>query len=133
MKTLNFKGVVLAFLLILPSLSFTPFDVLDDVASAIRSGDSRAVARFFDSNVEIAILDRESSYSKTQAEMILRDFFAKNQVQSFVLKHRGSSEEGSSFGIGALKTSSQTFRVYYFVKQKGSQKVIQEMKFEKQN
>jgi hypothetical protein len=31
-----------------------------------------------------------------------------------------------------LKTNAQMYRVYYFVKQKGSQQVIQEMRFEKQ-
>jgi hypothetical protein len=68
-----------------------------------------------------------------QAEMVLRDFFAKNTVQSFEVIHKGSSGEGSSYGIGTLKTSIQSFRVYYFVKQKGGNSFIQEMRFEKQH
>jgi len=119
-------------LLIAPSFAFSQNDVLDNVASAIRTGNSKEIARYFDSNVEITILERESSYSKTQGEMVLRDFFSKNQVQAFDLKHRGTSGEGSTYGIGTLKTNAQMYRVYYFVKQKGSQQVIQEMRFEKQ-
>jgi len=116
-----------------PVLAFSQADVLDNVATAIRNGDSREIARYFDNNVEITILDRESTYSKTQGEMVLRDFFTKNAVQAFDMKHRGSSGEGSTYGIGTLKTSSQSYRVYYFVKQKGGQQVIQEMRFEKQS
>ena len=83
-------------------------------------------------NVDITILDHESTYSRTQGEMVLKDFFAKNSVQSFDLLHRGTSGEGSSYGIGKLKTSTQTLRVYYFVKQKSSKSLLQELRFEKQ-
>ena len=123
--------IMIAFMM--SSFAFPQLDVLDNVASAIRNGNSKEVAKYFDNNVEITILERESSYSKTQGEMILRDFFSKNQVQGFDLKHRGTSGEGSSYGIGTLKTPAQSFRVYYFVKQKGTQQLIQEMRFEKQN
>lgn len=117
----------------LPAVAFSRLDVLDNIAVAIRSGNSKEVAKYFDNNVEITILDRESTYSRVQAEMVLRDFFSKNSVQSFDLIHRGTSGEGSSYGIGTLKAGSQSFRTYYFVKQKGSQPMIQEMRFEKQN
>jgi hypothetical protein len=133
MNTKLLMRIAIVILFMIPSFAFSQFDVLDNVATAIRGGNSKEIARFFDNNVEITILDRESSYSKTQGEMVLRDFFSKNQVQGFDLKHRGSSGEGSSYGIGTLKTSAQAFRVYYFVKQKGSQQLIQEMRFEKQN
>ena len=126
-------GIPLLFLLAIPSFVFPQSDILDNVALAIRNGNSKDIARYFDSNVEITILDRESSYSKTQGEMVLRDFFSKNQVQTFDLKHRGTSGEGSTYGIGTLKAAGQSYRVYYFVKIKGSQQLIQEMRFEKQS
>jgi len=119
-------------LLIVPALSFSNFDVLDNVGNAIRTGNAKEIAKYFDTNVEITILDRESTYSRVQGEQVLKDFFAKNSVESFELIHRGTSGEGSSYGIGRLKSSTQMFRVYYFVKQKGSQSLIQEIRFEKQ-
>ena len=115
-----------------PFAAFAQSDILDNIASAVRSGNSKEVSRYFDSNVEITILDKESVYSKVQAEMVLRDFFAKNPVQSFELMHRGSSGQGSSYGIGTLKTSNQSYRTYYYVKQKGNALNIQEIRFEKQ-
>ena len=133
MTTSSIKHGMLILLFILPALAFSQSDILDNIAGAVRNGNSKDVAKYFDNNVEITILDRESTYSRVQAEMVLRDFFSKNSVQSFDLIHRGTSGEGSSYGIGKLKTANQTFRTYYFVKQKGSQSLIQEMRFEKQN
>ena len=120
------------FLICSPLLSFSQADILDNVAGAVSSGNSKGISRYFDNNVEITILDKESVYSKVQAEMVLRDFFTKNPVQSFELIHRGNSGEGSAYAIGKLKTSTQVFRTYYFVKQKGTAAYIQEMRFEKQ-
>lgn len=133
MNTKGFTRMMFLVLFLLPVMAFSQADVLDNIAGAIRSGNSKEVAKYFDNNVEITILDRESTYSRVQAEMVLRDFFSKNSVQSFDLIHRGTSGEGSAYGIGTLKTGGQTYRTYYFVKQKGSQQFIQEMRFEKQN
>jgi len=122
----------MVLLLFAPSAVLSNFDIIDNIANAIKSGNSREVSKYFDNNVEITISDKESVYSKVQAEMVLRDFFVKYSVQSFELIHRGTSGEGSAYGIGKLKTANQTFRVYYFVKQKGGNLFIQEMRFEKQ-
>ncbi len=126
------KYLVLMILFCAPVFSSAQADILDNISGAIRGGNSKEIARYFDNNVEITILDRESTYSRIQAEMVLRDFFTKNAVQSFDLIHRGTSAEGSSYGIGTLKAGSQSYRTYYFVKQKGNQPMIQEMRFEKQ-
>lgn len=126
------RGFLACLLLVIPVAVFSNFDIVDSIANAIRSGNSKEVAKFFDSSVEITILDKESVYSKVQAEMVLRDFFSKNPVQSFEVVHRGNSGEGSFYGIGPLKSSNQSFRVYFYVKQKGSASAIQEMRFEKQ-
>jgi len=109
-----------------------PADVLDNIASGIRTGNAAAVAQYFDNNVDITILDKESVYSKAQGQMVIKDFFQKYPVTSFNLIHRGTSSEGSLYGIGNLTTSSQTFRVYYYVKSKGNAFLLQEIRFEKQ-
>lgn len=125
------KALIFLFSL-LPMAGYSQGSVLDQVGGAIGRGNAKEVARFFDSSVEITILDKESSYSKTQGEMVLRDFFSKNQPAGFDLKHRGTSGEGSLYGIGTLRTASQPYRVYFYVKQKASQQLIQEIRFEKQ-
>lgn len=133
MRSPTMRGFLLLTMLAMPFAVFSSFDIIDNIANAIRSGNSKEVAKYFDSNVEITILDKEAVYSKVQAEMVLRDFFAKNPVQSFEVVHRGNSGEGSYYGIGPLKSANQSFRVYFYVKQKGSASTIQEMRFEKQH
>jgi Domain of unknown function (DUF4783) len=123
---------LIAMLIVLPAIVFADYDVLDTIANGIRAGDSRQVSKYFDSNVEITIADRESSYSRAQGEMILRDFFQKNPVKDFSLLHRGASDEGSLFCVGTLKTQYQNFRTYYLVRSKNGASYIQELRFEKQ-
>lgn len=108
-----------------------PADVLDDIAAGIRSGNAASLAQYFDNNVDITILDKESVYSKAQAQMVVKDFFQKYSVTSFTLIHRGTSAEGSLYGIGNLVTSSGVFRTYYFVKAKNGNHLLQELRFEK--
>lgn len=103
---------------------------LDNISVAIQSGNAREVAKYFDNSVSITIYNSEETYSKTQAEMVLKDFFAKNQPVSFKIIHKGNSSEGSQYGIGTLVTHSGTFRTYIYIKKKGNQYYIQEIRFE---
>lgn len=107
-------------------------DILDNIGNAIRSGNASAISQYFDATIDLTILEKESIYSRQQAQMVLQDFFNKNPVSSFSIIHRGSSAQGSSYGIGKLTAGGQSFRVYYFVKQKGEGYFIQEMRFERQ-
>ncbi len=118
-------------ILLIPTLLIAG-DILDNIGNAIRSGNAAAIAQYFDSNIDLTILDKESIYSKPQAQMVIQDFFIKNPVSSFNIIHRGSSAQGSSYGIGTLVAGGQVFRVYYFVKQKNEGYLIQEMRFERQ-
>ena len=125
------KNTVLLLLAMVP-ISLVAADVLDNIAQAIGSGNAAAVAQYFDANVDITIDDKESMYSKSQAQIVVQDFFAKNAVRRFAINHRGSSAGGKQFGIGTLETASGQYRVYYLVMQKGGTHLVQEMRFEKQ-
>jgi len=108
-------------------------DIYTDISNAIRSGDAKAVARYFNNTVDLTILDQEEVYSKAQAEQILRDFFSKNAPRSFTLIHKGVSKEGAKYAIGTLITAQGIeYRTYFFVKQTTTGEQIQELRFEKQ-
>ncbi|MBA2422748.1 MAG: DUF4783 domain-containing protein [Chitinophagales bacterium] len=130
MSLTGMRRILLMLLFLIPFTSFSQVSILDNIANAIKSGNSKEISKYFDNNVEITIVDKESVYSKVQAEMVLRDFFAKNPVQSFEIIHRGKAE-GSAYAIGPLKSTNQSFRVYFYIKNKGSAQQIQEMRFEK--
>lgn len=106
------------------SLSFT------EVVKAIKTGDATQVSKFFDNTVEITLPEKSNSYSKSQAELVLHDFFASNGVKDFEVLHK-SENSGSQFCIGNLQTNNGTFRTTIFMKQIGDKVLIQELRFEK--
>ncbi len=102
---------------------------IDEVISAIRSGNSGELSKYFDDNVELTLPDKSDSYSKAQAQLIVRDFFNNNGVKGFDLKHKGDSP-GGHFCIGTLQTNAGNFRTNVFMKVKGGKEVIKEIRFQ---
>ena len=121
----------LFLLLFLVVSSAKALDIYDEIANAIRSGDSRQIAVYFGNNVDLTIVNQEDVYSKAQAELILKDFLSKNTPKTFSILHKGSSKEGTLYAIGNLTTlSSKSFRVSFFVKMTSGKYLIQEIRFE---
>ena len=109
-------------------------DITDDVAAAIKTGNASNVSKFFSANVDLKILDKEDVYSKAQAELILKDFFAKNPIKSFAVIHKGTSKTGDQFVIGSYETSAgKKFRSYFLFKKEGTALTIQQLRFEDEN
>ncbi len=109
--------------------SFTLFSGLDEVVNAMKTGNSGQIIKYFDNTIEITLPDKSNSYSKDQAELVLKDFFSANPVKSFEVLHRGENG-GSQFCIGNLVTKSGSFRTTIFMKQKGDRQLLQELRFE---
>ncbi|MFB6455729.1 DUF4783 domain-containing protein [Chitinophaga sp. Hz27] len=121
-------GVISAFTLSASSYEVTVAGPFEDVIGAIKAGDAGSLSRYLDNTVEINLAGKSSAYSKAQADIILKDFFTKNQVKSFELIHQGG--EGSRFGIGNLTTSGGNYRVTFFLQKKGASMVLNELRFE---
>lgn len=102
----------------------------DEVIRALKSGDAAQVARYFDNTVEITLPGKSNSYSKSQAELVLRDFFANNTIKDFEILHK-SGNTAAQYCIGNLKTINGIFRTTIFMKQKGDKELLQELRFEK--
>jgi hypothetical protein len=95
----------------------------------MKNGDAAMIAKHFDNTVEITMPDKSNSYSKNQAEIVLRDFFSTNTVKSFEVIHKGENA-GSQYCIGTLVTKNGSFRTTVFMKQKGEKQLLQEIRFE---
>lgn len=109
--------------------SFTRVIGIEEVVASLKSGNATQIARYFDNTVEIALPDKTNSYSKSQAEIILKDFFNNNSVKGFQVLHKGDNA-GSQFCIGKLVTKTNAYRTTIFMKQKGDRQVLQEIRFE---
>jgi hypothetical protein len=119
---------VLAFSLFL--VSFTNINSIDEVALAMRTGNATQIAKYFDSRVDLSFPDKSDNYSKTQAELILKDFFKNNEVKGFQIKHKGENKDGSQFCIGLLQTKTRDYRTRFYIKKKGDQQLLQEIVFQ---
>lgn len=120
--------LVLAMLMCFFS-SFIAKTGIDEVIAAMRSGNAALAAKYFDNTVDIGMPDKTNSYSKSQAELVLKDFFTNNPVKNFEIIHKGENA-GSQFCIGTLSTKNGSFRTTIFMKQKGEGQVLQELRFE---
>lgn len=109
--------------------SFTYQNGMDEVISALRAGNSAQLSGYFDENVELTLPDKSDSYSKAQAQLIIKDFFGNNGVKGFELKHKGDSPSGH-FCIGTLQTSAGNFRTNVFMKIKNGKEVVKEIRFQ---
>lgn len=66
---------------------------LDSIASAIKGGDSKELATYFDNTVEVKIANKEGAYSKSQAEAIVKDFLQKIRLKPSILSTTDLPEE----------------------------------------
>jgi len=123
------KNFLLSLALLVSTSSFI-LPSFDDVVRAIKAGDASQLSAYFDNTIEITLPGKSNSYSKSQAELVLHDFFASNTVKDFEILHK-SDNSGSQYCIGNLKTINGTFRTTIFMKQKGNTEVVQELRFEK--
>ncbi len=102
---------------------------IEDVVAGLKNGNAAQIAGYFDNTVDITLPQKSNSYSKSQAEVILRDFLSNNPVKSFEVLHKGDNG-GSQYLIGKLITKSITYRTTIFMKQKGDKQFLQEIRFE---
>ncbi len=110
--------------------AFTPnINPMDDVVDALKKGNVTAIATYFDDMVEIALPDKSDSYNKSQATVVLKDFFTNNPVKNFVIEHKGNNG-GSEFCIGTLQTQKNNYRLTVYLKQRGSLVTLQEIRIE---
>ena len=119
-------------------LTFSMFvskgQALEDMVNYVRGGDVAAMSKFFDDIVTVTMQSTQSAYSKTQAEMVLKDFFAKNTVKEFVVMQNGTAPNNNSrYAFGNLVTSTGNFQLYILLKLRTSDNsfVLKEMRFEK--
>lgn len=123
-----FGWVMAASLLLL--MSFRTFTSIEEVVSAVKSGNANELSRFFDDRIDISLPGKNDNYSRSQGEMILKDFFSNNDVKDFQIKHKGENN-GSEYCFGILQTRNGNFRTKLYMKQKGERQVLQEIGFQR--
>ncbi len=121
---------ILTYCLIALMFSLSSFVLQDDFIGGLKTGDASQLSKFFDNTINITITDKKNSYSKSQAELVLKDFFNNNTVIGFEIVHNGD-KTNPQFIIGILETKNGAYRTTIYMKQKAGKNLLQELRFEK--
>ena len=116
--------------LIVLLFGLSSFISVDEVINAIKNGSVSQLSKYLDNTIEITFTDKSNTYSKSQAELVLKDFFNNNEVKGFELMHKGDNTN-AQFLIGTLETKNGEYRTTIYMKQKGDKQLLQELRFEK--
>ena len=127
-KMKKFTSILLAVLLAI-SVGFAQ-NANETISSAIKLGNYKELSKYFDTKVELTIGAKEDSYSKAQAELIVKDFFAKDKVTNYQVIHKGKSPDGAQYAIGTLTTAQGAFRTYVLTKDVNGAIRVQQLRFE---
>ena len=128
------KIVLLAFLVVMSfSNSFAQSEFVDDVTVAFKTADQRLLSKYFGNKIEITLLDQSNVFSKSQAELVMKDFFSKYDPTDFQILYKNNpTNDAARFAIGQLETKSGKFRIYFILKSIDSNVYLQEMRFEQE-
>ncbi len=107
-------------------------DIIEQVRETIGAGSAKELAKFLNQNVDVMIDEQLQSYSKAQAEFVLRDFFKNHPASEFTIIHQGSSKGGQPFAIGLYKSGDETYRVFMKIKATDKQQLVHEIRFSKE-
>lgn len=107
-------------------------DIINNGKQAIRTGNSKDLSKYFNDLVDLGFDGEKASYSKTQAEFVLRDFFKKYPPMDFQYVHKGSSKEGLTYTIGNYFYNGGSFRVLIYIKQFKGNFLIDYLDFSKE-
>lgn len=125
-KQVIFLGVLLSLAL----QAIAQSDLVTDITTKWKLSDSKGIAKYFDTSVEMDILSNEKIGPKAEAESILHSFFSRNPASSVKVVHRIDSKPDYKVIVMAITTNKGTFRATISMSNKGSGFLISEIRIE---
>lgn len=104
----------------------------NSISMAFKAGNATELSKFFNTTVELSLLDKEDFYKKNVAETILKDFFNEYKTKDFVISHQGGTND-AQYAIGNLKTEKGNFRVYFLLKKVDHELLIHKISIDPDN
>ena len=107
----------------------SPSFTLDAITVALKAGSARQLSVYLDEQVSVELPETSDTYSKSQAEMVIRDFFTDIVVRNFRVVQKGQSS-GFFYCTGILSSKSGNFVTTIFMKGKGGKQFVQAIRFQ---
>ena len=130
MKKLT-KSILLLLFFFAINITYSQAQIDKSIIEAIKKGNSTELAKYFNTSIDLDVPGNDGTFSKKQAEIIIKDLFKKYPPKSFTIKQSGSSNDGSKFSIGIYKsTNNKSYRTYYLIKKVSGKYSIHMLQFE---
>jgi hypothetical protein len=112
------KQISILFLLLTALISLHSQGIPEEIVSSFEQGNAKSLSKYFNSNIELKLIDKEYVTSNSQAMRILQDFFKSYKPLSFSVEKPASNND-SKYGFGKLETKKESFKVnMYFLEGK---------------
>lgn len=105
-------------------------DTIDDIPIHFKNGNTKDLAASFANTVSLSISADESVYSKVQAEIVLRDFFAKHDPSGVKVLHRLDSGSSHRYIVFNLSTARGVFKISVVMKSTDDRFLITEIRID---
>jgi hypothetical protein len=102
-------------------MSFTLLNTnISEIVSALKGNDVAQVSKYFDSVVDIKLPGKEEvkNVSKNQATLILKNFYAEQDVKGFALTSKREMG-GTGYLTGKLSAAPKGYNITLMLKTKG--------------
>jgi hypothetical protein len=129
---LRMNKVFLLFVVLNMGLSSRAQTIFAPMKDAVKAGDAGELAKYMNTSIDLNLEGEVNTYSKSQAEFVLRDFFKKHSPTDFNIVHTGSSKGGLQFAIGKYQSGADNYNVLMRVRGVGKAFLIHEMSFTKE-
>jgi hypothetical protein len=121
----SFLAAVLFSMSMQSSIPFT------SIEKAFASNNAADITAFGKEKILLNVLGKEGAYSKSQANLVLKDFFTKKPGNSFKFIFKSKESSDGSFAIGNYESKAETFRVTIHFKKEGADFRIESLAIEK--
>ena len=128
-----FKKLLLVFCGICLVMAVRAQSPLEDIVNDIKSDRISDIKKYIDNTVSITINNTQSAYSRSQAEIVLKDFFRKNSARDLVIENSGAPDNISKYAIGNFNAAAEKYNVYILLKlRENNSYLLQEIRINKE-
>jgi hypothetical protein len=133
MKGNRLKAILISAVLTLQVFAaIAQNDIISSIKETLKVGSVKELSKYLNQTIDITVEGKVESYSKSQAEFFLRDFFKQHPPAEVQIIHQGSSKGGQQFAIFQYKTNSDTFRLFMKIKAVGKDGLLDDIRFTKE-
>jgi hypothetical protein len=109
--------ILILFFLVLPPINGIYIPQIDPIVSAIQVGSSGDLSRFFNTTISMNINGQQGDYSKSQGEIVIKDFFKKNPPLEFSIVFKNENPKSVSTYIGKYTSGQHSYKVFIKISQ----------------